>query len=156
MEEIKTSVQNIEELLIKNGISYKVVNYSSWVENAQEAALETGLDLEKMVKTLIFKAGDKYLALLISSPERVDIQKVNQQLALKISMASPEETLEVTGCVIGAVTVLGLKNKLSIYLDSTIMEYDTIGIASGVRGTEILMSPDDLKKATGAEVADLI
>ncbi|MBA4319750.1 MAG: hypothetical protein C0412_15225 [Flavobacterium sp.] len=156
MEKIKRNVQGIEELLKKNNIDFNVVNYSSGVKNANEAAMETGLDLEKMIKTLIFKSDDKYLALLIPSPKKVNTQQVNQKLGLKINMASPKEILEVTGCEIGTVTILGLKNKLSIYVDSSVMKYDTIGIASGVKGAEILMNPDDLRKITGAEVMELI
>ncbi len=136
MEKTKRSVQVIEELLKKDNIKFNVVSYSPKVKDAREAAIETGLDLEKMIKTLIFKSGDKYLALLIPSPKKVNIQQVNQRLGLKISMASPKEILEVTGCEIGTVTVLELKNKLSIYIDSSVMKYDTIGIASGVKGAE--------------------
>lgn len=159
MEYISNSekkIQKIEDLLTRKNISYKIVNYSPNAKDASEAATQIGLPLERIIKSLVFKSGNIFIILLIPSPKRVNIQKVSLELSSKISMASPKETSKVTGYKIGAVTVFELKTKLPIYIDSSVMEYDKISIASGTRGIEIILSPNDLKEITEANVSNLI
>ena len=148
-------IQKIETLLKQKGIEYRLSNYSPDVENAAEAAEQIDFPLEKIVKSLVFKSKDSFILLLVPSPKKVDVQTASQKLSSKIDMASREEVSEATGYEIGAVTVFELKTELPVYIDSSIMEYDEIGISSGVRGIEVIMDPKDLNEVSGAEVLEL-
>jgi Cys-tRNA(Pro)/Cys-tRNA(Cys) deacylase len=48
---------------------------------------------------------------------------------------------------------MGAKKDFPVYLDETAWLYDVISVSAGVRGTQILLSPDDYIRAANAHVA---
>lgn len=70
----------------------------------------------------------------------------------KLSFASAEETVEVTGMTIGGVTPFGVPADLPIYVDEAVMEPDTIILGGGNRSSKIRVNPEVFRKLTGAVV----
>jgi Cys-tRNA(Pro)/Cys-tRNA(Cys) deacylase len=69
-----------------------------------------------------------------------------------MEMAPLGEVQPLTGYIRGGVTALGAKKEYDVYLDETAVLWDVISISAGVRGTQILLSPDDYVKATKAAI----
>ena len=149
-------IQKIEKLLSKEGISYQLASYDPIVKSAEEASEQIGIPVERMIKSLIIKTKEKFAMFLIPSPKKIDIEKANTVLNSKLTMASPVEVLEITGYKIGTVTPFFLKTNIEIFIDFSVNCFDRVGIASGVRGTEIILNPKELKKAVGADLADVV
>ena len=155
LKNMENKIQKIEDLLNQKNIGYKIANYPPGVKNAAEAAELIGLPREKIIKSLVFKSKGEFMLLLLQSPKKVNVPKVNEELSLKISMASPEEIFEVTGYKIGAVTFFDLKTDLPVYIDAPVMECDKISVASGIRGIDIILDPKDLKTVAEGKILDL-
>ena len=64
----------------------------------------------------------------------------------KISFASAEDTKNLTGMMIGGVTIFGLPSNLPIYLDDKIFRLDYLIVGSGNRSTKIKINPEELRK----------
>jgi prolyl-tRNA editing enzyme YbaK/EbsC (Cys-tRNA(Pro) deacylase) len=62
----------------------------------------------------------------------------------KLSFASPELTLEVSGMEIGGVTPFGLPADLPILVDTQVMERESIVLGGGNRSSKLRMAPDQL------------
>ena len=56
----------------------------------------------------------------------------------------------LTGYIRGGVTVLAAKKDYPVYLDESALDHETISISAGVRGTQILLSPTEYVRITGA------
>ena len=62
----------------------------------------------------------------------------------RISFAKSEQTKEVTGMMIGGVTLFGLPKNLKIYADKQLLDLDYIILGGGGRSTKIKISPNVL------------
>ncbi len=61
-----------------------------------------------------------------------------------------KELQPLTGYVRGGVTALACKKEYPVYIDETAILFDRISVSAGVRGTQILLNPDDYSKAVHA------
>ncbi len=61
----------------------------------------------------------------------------------------------LTGYVRGGVTVFGAKKDFRVFVDETLELFDVVSVSAGTRGVQVVLSPADYLRATGATVADL-
>jgi prolyl-tRNA editing enzyme YbaK/EbsC (Cys-tRNA(Pro) deacylase) len=61
----------------------------------------------------------------------------------------------VTGQAIGGVTVFGLPDTISLYVDSRIMANDYVIVGGGNRSTKIKLAAAELRKIPQAKTADI-
>jgi len=73
----------------------------------------------------------------------------------RLSFASAEETKEVTGQLIGGVTVFGLPDSVPLYIDARVMEREYVIVGGGNRSTKIRIAPEHLLRLQRATVADI-
>ena len=85
-----------------------------------------------------------YAVCLATATTRLDVNRRVRGLmeVRKLSFASAELTVEVTGMEIGGVTPFGLPDRLPIYVDSRIIELPEILVGGGNRSTKIFVNPE--------------
>lgn len=71
-------------------------------------------------------------------------------------MVKEKELFALTGYIKGGCSPIGLKKRFPIYLDETSELWDHIFVSAGTRGTQVKISPIDLKIIVNAVLADLI
>jgi len=100
------------------------------------------------------KEPKQYAACVVKATRRLDGNHTVRRLmnAARISFASAEETRELTGMMIGGVTVLALPPELTIYVDDTLMDLPWIILGGGSRSLKIKTSPEVFRKLPGATV----
>lgn len=98
----------------------------------------------------------KYCACVVLSPTRLDVnKKVCELLGVKrASFASAEQTLELTGMMIGGVTAFGLPDDLPIYIDAAVMEQSEVIMGGGNRSSKLLLNPTELKKLANTQIVE--
>ena len=62
----------------------------------------------------------------------------------RLTMASKDEVLSVTGYQLGAVAPVGLNEPIQILVDRSVLDQQIISMGSGVRGTAIILKSADL------------
>ena len=99
----------------------------------------------------------RYVACLVRADTRLDVNKKVRDLAgtKKLSFASAEETAELTGMLIGGVTIPGLPPEWPIYVDERVMEQERVIIGGGNRSSKARLAPAELLKLPNASVADI-
>ncbi|MEE9278312.1 MAG: YbaK/EbsC family protein [Dehalococcoidia bacterium] len=102
------------------------------------------------------KEPKQFAACLVSATTRLDVNNTVRKLlgVRKLSFASAEDTQELTGMMIGGVTLFGLPEALPKYVDARIMDLESVIIGSGSRSSKIRMAPDDLLKIAQARVVE--
>ena len=83
---------------------------------------------------------------LVAGPAQVAWKTLRQYLGQsRLTTATEEEVLAITGYPIGAVSPFGLPQPLPIYIDNSVLAEEEISIGSGVRGTTVILSSADLR-----------
>ena len=93
---------------------------------------------------------------LVAGEKQVSWPALRKHLGTRrISMATEEEVLEITGYPLGAVSPFGTKQTLRILADRGIVNEEEISVGSGVRYTTVIMQREDFMHALGeVEVGD--
>jgi Cys-tRNA(Pro)/Cys-tRNA(Cys) deacylase len=150
---------NAVRLLETLGIKYDLREYEVDPEDlaAESVAAKIGMPAEEVFKTLIAK-GDRQgpCFAVIPANTELDLKALAAASAnRKIEMIPLREVQALTGYIRGGVTVLGARKAFPVYADETMELWDRISVSAGVRGTQIILSPADYVRATGAVLADI-
>jgi prolyl-tRNA editing enzyme YbaK/EbsC (Cys-tRNA(Pro) deacylase) len=98
----------------------------------------------------------QYVACLVLATTRLDVNgAVRRRLgARKVSFAPAESTAEVTGMVMGGVTVFGLPAGLPIWIDAEVLRRPQLIVGGGSRALKLLVPPEALTALAGVEVVE--
>jgi prolyl-tRNA editing enzyme YbaK/EbsC (Cys-tRNA(Pro) deacylase) len=72
----------------------------------------------------------------------------------KLSFASAEQTIDLTGMEIGGVTPFGMTTGLPIYVDSAVMDVERAIVGGGTRAMKILLDPEVFARMDDVEVVE--
>jgi len=97
-----------------------------------------------------------YVACIVLATSRLDVNNaVRKRMgARKVSFASADATVELTGMMIGGVTAFGLPKGLPIWVDAEVMRRDQLILGGGSRSTKVLTTPAALTATPAVEVVD--
>lgn len=92
------------------------------------------------------KGEKKYSACIVLGTDRLDVNKKVRNLmeVSRLSFASADETMQLTGMMIGGVTPFALPELLPIYVDSMIMDLDYVILGGGSRSGKLKVPPSVL------------
>ncbi len=152
----KETVKRVERILNDFDPNLDVVILEQTARTANDAATALGCNVGAIVKSLLFKIGDKFCLCLVSGDKRCSLNKLKKKLNEKdVLMASPEEVKQVTGYTIGGVSPIGHLVKIKIYMDKNLERFSKVFAAAGHPNAIFGISFFELKKLTNAEVDDL-
>ncbi len=157
MTHLSPSAQKVQDALHDLGFDLTVIEHAESTRTAQEAAERVGVTLGQIVKSLIFKGVEsgKPILVLTSGANRVDEKRIRTYAGEKIGRADPEFVREVTGFAIGGVPPVAHLQQIETYLDQDLLQYDLIWAAAGTPKAVFELTPDDLQKMTGGQVAKI-
>jgi len=150
---------NAMRLLEAEGIAFEVRSYDIDEEDlsAESAAAALNMAPEQVFKTLVIH-GDRSGPMLVLLPAgtEIDLKRLaNMTGDKKVEMVPLREIQDLTGYVRGAVTPLAIHRSYPVYIDETVILWSEVGISAGAKGLQILLAPQDLLRATGAQPADI-
>jgi prolyl-tRNA editing enzyme YbaK/EbsC (Cys-tRNA(Pro) deacylase) len=139
------------------GVAYELHRIDPAFADTAAYCDKYGSSPEHAANTIIVaskKEPKQYAACVVKATRRLDGNHTVRRLmnASRISFASAEETSELTGMMIGGVTVLALPPELPIYVDDTLMDLPWIILGGGSRSLKIKTSPEVFRKLPGATV----
>lgn len=148
---------NAVRLLDTLGFKYELKEYEVDPDDlaAETVAAKIGFPPEQVFKTLVAR-GDKHGVCLAVVPgdAQLDLKALASTSGdKKCDVVQLKEVQPLTGYIRGGVTALACKKEYPVYVDETIYLFDQISISAGVRGTQIIIAPDDYVAAVKAKVA---
>lgn len=128
------------------GIDHQIFRHQGPVNSLEQAALERGQEPQQVVRSLLFRLGKgQYAMVLVAGPDQISWKALRNYFGQsRISTASREEVLQVTGYEIGAVAPFGLPAPIRVLIDSSVLDQEVVSLGSGVRGTAVIMRSADL------------
>jgi Cys-tRNA(Pro)/Cys-tRNA(Cys) deacylase len=150
---------NAARILDQLGIHYELREYVVDAEDlsAPAVAAKIAMPVEQVFKTLLVSAGhSEYVFVVIPGDAELDFKKLARVAGVRSTeMAALKDVQPLTGYIRGGVTVLGAKKTYPAFADELMELYDVISVSAGQRGTQLILSPADYLRATGATIADL-
>lgn len=139
------------------GIPYRFFKHPGEVRSLEQAARERGQRPEQVVRTIVFRLSEEeFILVLVAGPGQISWADLREHLGVsRMTMASEEEILTVSGYPIGAVSPLGLPRPVRTLVDRSVLQESEISIGSGVRNTTVILKQEDLMRALGdVEIGD--
>ena len=150
----------ITELLNAQGIPYRLLPHTEPVFTVEAAAAQRGVVKEEMVKSILLRERKKhrYVMACVSGEARLDPQAVRAYLPgewKRLSFASAEEILQLTGYTQGAVAPLCLPDDVPVVVDESNAQCNQVNISSGDPMAGLELAASDLIKLSGAIFAPI-
>lgn len=145
--------------LEERNIPYEARSFPPETEKgAANVARALGFSERQAVKTLIFQAdtGERVLVMLGGDQNAISGNLKKAIGSRNIQMASPEAVKETTGYVIGSIPAFGWQSSgFRSFLEETLLDEPILGTGAGQWGEEIMITPENLVKASNAIVVNL-
>ena len=145
--------------LDERNIPYEARSFPPVTEKgAANVAHALGFSERQAVKTLIFQVdtGERVLVMLGGDQNAISGNLKKAIGSRNIQMASPEAVKETTGYVIGSIPAFGWQPpNFRSFLEATLLNEPILGTGAGQWGEEIMITPENLIKASNAIVVNL-
>ncbi len=142
--------------LDRAGVAYSVHSYDhdpSASSYGEEAAALLGLDTATVLKTLLAEADGRLVVAVVPVSGRLDLKALAAVVGGKrATMADPARAERSTGYVVGGISPLGQRTRLTTVVDSSALEHDRVYVSGGRRGLDLGLDPHDLVRVLDAQV----
>jgi Cys-tRNA(Pro)/Cys-tRNA(Cys) deacylase len=130
-------------------IPYRVFEHSHPIGSLEEAALEREQSPHQIIRSILFRyQKDGFFLALTAGPGQISWRKLRTHMGVsRISMATRDEVLAITGYAVGAVSPLGVRRSIRLLADAGVFTEEEVSMGSGLRGVAIIMKSTDLRRA---------
>jgi Cys-tRNA(Pro)/Cys-tRNA(Cys) deacylase len=116
-----------------------------------------GVPLDRVLKTLVVRAGDQLVVVVAPLPRELDLKAVATAAGSKRAVLADARSAErATGYVVGGISPFGQRRRIRTFVDSSALDHPTVFVNGGRRGVEIELAPADLVELCRAEVAAVV
>ena len=133
-------------------IDLKVMDRST--RTAQEAADACGCAVDQIVKSLVFDdaASGALVLVLVSGGATADLDHLERTQGLRLRRAEGRRVRDETGFAIGGVAPLGHLRPIPVYMDETLLRFESVWAAAGRPASVFCVDPKALALLTDAKL----
>jgi Cys-tRNA(Pro)/Cys-tRNA(Cys) deacylase len=150
---------NAVRLLDERKVRYELRDYDVDPNDlsAESVAAKIGLPPEQVFKTLVVEGDRNGVAMaVVPGDAELDLKALAKLTGdRRVEMVPLKDVQPLTGYVRGGVTALAAKKDFPVYLDETAILFDAISVSAGVRGTQIVLNPEDYMAAVKATLGEI-
>lgn len=151
-----TSTKGVARFLENtSGLDLRVTEMSDSTHTAQDAATAVGTSVSAIVKSLVFMADGEPLLVLVSGPNRVNVDALGKRLGVTLDKADADAVKKATGYSIGGVPPFGHPTPLRTVMDSDFMVLEEVWAAAGSPRAVFPIAPQKLLELTGATLTQV-
>jgi len=151
---LSQSSQKVQDALRALGFSNQVTELQSTTRTSAEAAQAVGCRVEQIAKSILFQGKNSHKPILViaSGVNRVNEKRIEEFISEPLGKADADYVRNRTGFVIGGVPPVGHLEKLDIFIDEDLLQYEEIWAAAGNPNAVFKLTPPDLIRMTGGRV----
>jgi len=121
-----------------------------------EAAEALGVDPRRVLKTLVAEVDGTPVLAMVPVAGTLDLKALAAARGAKRAvMADAHAAQRLTGYVVGGIAPLGTRQPLTVVIDLSVADHETVYCSAGRRGLQLELAPDDLVAATAGELAEI-
>jgi prolyl-tRNA editing enzyme YbaK/EbsC (Cys-tRNA(Pro) deacylase) len=147
--------KRVSAYLNEKGIEARVVTLDESTRTSQLAADALGCTVAEIAKSIVFRAGEGAVVVVISGDRRVDAKKVSAQMGVKVGNADADAVKALTGYVIGGVPPFPHDAGVKVLLDGSLARFERVWAAAGTPNSVMNLSVENLKDIIGIEFSNV-
>lgn len=134
-------VQKLKKLLDDNGVKYVSITHSP-AFTAHEIAASAHISEKEMAKTVILKAGDRLVIVVLPASQRVDIERMREVTGAAAATLADETEFQkmFPGCEVGAMPPFGNLYGMDVFVSQQLRQSEQIAFNAGSH-TELIRLP---------------
>ena len=148
-------VQRVQAALEAAGSTARVIVLEETARTAQDAANALGCDLGAIVKSLVFRSGDRAVMALVAGDRQCDLKVLRDELGLpgKPKRADADFVREQTGFSIGGVAPLGHPEEIPVLIDQSMNRFTIIYAAAGHPYCVFPTNLEEIDRSTNGKIS---
>ena len=150
---------NLQAYLDAHTITAEIVFPGAPTPTVPAAAAALGVEVNQIVKSVIFWVDDRPFLVYGCGTRRVDPRKLAMRLQVgrkRVKLANADQVLDLTGYAVGTVPPLGLKTPMPVYMDPAVRKYEVIYAGGGGIDALLKISTAELLRVSNAEIAPML
>lgn len=148
-------VKALKEFLDKEKVKYLSMTHSP-AFTSQEIAAAAHISGKELAKTVIVKAGDKLVMVVMPANAQVNFTKLRELMGVEVDLASESEFKDkFPGCEVGAMPPFGNLYDMAVYIASGLSEQDSIAFNAGSHSELMQLSYRDFERLVQPQVVSL-
>lgn len=154
---LRPAAARVQQLLSGMGLATDVLEFAETTKTSADAAQQIGCSVAQIAKSLIFRAkqSNRPVLVIASGVNRVDEKALEALLGEKIGKADADFVRDKTGYAIGGVAPIGHASPPVTFIDEDLLKLETIWAAAGTPFAVFRLTPADLVRLTGGQVAKI-
>ena len=144
------SLEKAKAYLESKGFLDHVIELKDSTATVNEAAEALGVQPAMIAKTMSFLQGEKTVLILTEGTAKVDNRKYKDTFHIKAKMIPFEEVETQVGHAPGGVCPFGINENVTVYLDESLRQFETVYPAAGDDHSAVKLTVDELEKIAGA------
>lgn len=147
--------KTVQQYLQTNNIPFEAVEHKI-VFTAYDLAATLKEKLESIGKTLLIKADNGFVLVLLPANRRLDLAKLKNALgAKKLSIVSEKEMIAKFKVKTGGLTSFGTLHKVEVFVDSALLKASKVLVAAGSFTDHIRLKARDFVKLENAKTGNI-
>lgn len=140
------------------GLDVEVHEFEDGTKTAADAAEAIDCAVAQIASSLVFVVDGEPVVVVTSGANRVSEDRLAELLDdgdVSVEMADPETAKAATGWSIGGVPPICHDTDVSVLVDETLLDHETVWAAAGTPDAVWPVDPETLVELAGATVADV-
>jgi len=142
------SLEMAKEYLKSFNLENNIIVFKESCATVKEAAETIGCKEEEIAKSISFLIDEKPILIIASGNAKIDNSKYKQEFHIKAKMIPFDEVENYIGHKAGGVCPFGIKDNVTVYLDNSLKNFETIYPACGDSNSVIKLTLEELKKTS--------
>jgi len=145
--------------LEKAGVTFTLHEYDYDPNAARigmQAAEALGIEPARLLKTLMARAGQEVVCVLLASDREVNLKKLAAAAGAKsAAMVGAQEAERITGYHVGGISAFGQRKCVRTFIDKAALAFPKLVMNGGRRGLQVELAADDAVRVLNATVAEI-
>ena len=145
------SVDAVKSYLSEHGLVDRVTVHTETSDTVEHAAALIGCKPEEIAKTMGFVLEDRALLVVAAGDVKVSNSKFKARFGKKPTMIPRDAVKNLTGHEPGGVCPFALNDGVAVYLDRSLLRFDTVYAAAGTPNSTTRITPTELESLFGKD-----
>ncbi len=152
---ITGSVSRVVQAAHELGTDVTPYRFPEGTRTAEQAAAAIGVEVARIVKSLVFEVDGEAVLALVGGDARLDEKRLAVAAGgSRVTRPEADRVREATGFAIGGVAPIG-HDGIRVFMDPALLSHDTVWAAAGTGQDVFEADPSLLAELSAAEVTEI-
>jgi Cys-tRNA(Pro) deacylase len=150
--------RDLQEFISRKQIAAEILPMAEGTPTVPDAARALGVQEEQIIKSLVFLVSGRPTVVISNGTRKLDSRLIAGYCGVgrkQVRMARPEQALEITGYVVGAMPPFGHQSRLQTIMDPGVVEQREVFGGGGDINAMLRLTPAELLRVTRAQIVSV-